>query len=117
MNSIELIEEIRKTQSGKILIIKFTGKINSDNIFDINKKIKNIFYQEIYQCILDIEELTYINSTGIAMLLNISRTIEKNNGTLVLTQPSSFVKDLFVMTDLHTHFNIVDSLDDALSNF
>ena len=109
--------EIEQFNETKVVIIYFSGKITSDNIFDLNLKIKNIFSEGYYHCIIHLAGLEYINSTGIAMLLTIAKTIEKNNGKLVLTKPSTFVKDLFDMTDLDSRFEIVESLQTAKEVF
>ena len=109
--------EIKNSGDTKVLVLYFSGKITSDNIFDLNHKIKTIFKEGIYNCILYLSELEYINSTGIAMLLTIAKTIEQNSGKLVLTKPTSFVKDLFDMTDLDTRFEIVEDVDSALALF
>ena len=109
--------EIRSTEKGKALILYFSGKITSDNIFDLNQKIKDIFHEEIYNVILYLSELEYINSTGIAMLLTIAKTVEQNSGRLILTRPTEFVQDLFDMTDLSGRFEFSDDLETAIDNF
>lgn len=95
----------------------FSGKITSDNIFDLNSKVKAIFENGVYDCILDISQLEYINSTGIALLLTIARTVEQNRGKMLLTKPTQFVQELFDMTDLSGRFAIVAGLDAARENF
>lgn len=97
--------------------LTFSGKITSDNIFDLNAKVKSIFENGIYDCILDISALEYINSTGIALLLTIARTVEQNRGKMILTKPTLFVQELFDMTDLSGRFAIVQSLDAARAEF
>lgn len=100
-----------------VLVLYFSGKITSDNVFDLNHRIKTIFEDGIYNCIIHLNELEYINSTGIAMLLTIAKTIEQNSGKLVLTQPSSFIKDLLDMTDLQQRFDIVTDIESARKSF
>lgn len=114
---LRLKTDIVETGETRILVIHFSGKITSDNIFDLNQRIKKIFTDGIYNCILNVSELEYLNSTGIAMFLTIAKTTEQNKGRLVLTKPSDFVKDLFNMTDLDSRFEIVDSYDDAMAIF
>ena len=67
--------------------------------------------------ILDISQLEYINSTGIALLLTIARTVEQNRGKMLLTKPTQFVQELFDMTDLSGRFVIMPSLDAAREQF
>lgn len=110
---VQITSEVDIINEQKVLIIHFTGKITSDNILDINQKIKSLFESGIYNVILNISELHYLNSTGIAMLLTISKTIEQNSGNLILTQPSPFVQDLLEMTDLLSRFTIRKTIEES----
>ncbi|MDH5717214.1 MAG: STAS domain-containing protein [Spirochaetia bacterium] len=110
---LRLKVEIENIDGKKVIILFFSGKINSDNVFDINQRIKKVFEEGIYNCIIHLSELEYLNSTGIAMFLTIARTIEQNGGKLILTKPSDFVKDLFDLTDLESRFKFVNSMEEA----
>lgn len=110
---VSLTSEVEKINGEKVLLIHFSGKITSDNIMEINQKIKHLFENAIYNVILNISELHYLNSTGIAMLLFIAKTIEQNNGNLVMTRPSAFVRDLLDMTDLLSRFTIRENIEQA----
>ena len=116
-NLLQLRTEVEKVGDKQINHLYFSGKITSDNIFDLNSKVKSIFENGIYNCILDITELEYINSTGIALLLTVARTIEQNKGKLILTKPSIFVQELFDMTDLSGRFTIAANLKLAREAF
>lgn len=116
-NLLQLRTETEKVGNRPVNFLTFSGKITSDNIFDLNSKVKAIFENGVYDCILDISALEYINSTGIALLLTIARTVEQNRGKMLLTKPTAFVHELFDMTDLSGRFSIVGSLDDARGQF
>jgi anti-sigma B factor antagonist len=116
-NLLQLRTETEKVAGRPVNFLTFSGKITSDNIFDLNSKVKAIFENGVYDCILDISELDYINSTGIALLLTIARTVEQNRGKMLLTKPTQFVQELFDMTDLSGRFAIAGSLDDAREKF
>lgn len=101
----------------KISIITLSGKIRSENMSFINKEIQQVFESEIYNCIINVEDLQYINSTGIAMILTIQKTVEQNNGKLLLVSPTEFVKELLHLTNLIDHFEIHDSIQSAKDYF
>lgn len=116
-NLLQLRTETEKVGGKPVNFLIFSGKITSDNIFDLNSKVKAIFENGVYDCILDISELDYINSTGIALLLTIARTVEQNHGKMLLTKPTQFVQELFDMTDLSGRFVIAGSIADAREKF
>lgn len=116
-NLLQLRTEVEKIGNRPVNLLVFSGKITSDNIFDLNTKVKSIFENGVFDCILDISQLEYINSTGIALLLTIARTVEQNQGKMFLTRPTQFVQELFDMTDLSDRFTIVADLDTAREQF
>jgi anti-anti-sigma factor len=116
-NLLQVRTETEKIGNRSVNVLAFSGKITSDNIFDLNSKVKAIFSNGVFDCILDISELEYINSTGIALLLTIARTVERNNGQMYLTRPTPFVRELFEMTDLSGRFSIVADLETARDKF
>jgi anti-anti-sigma factor len=116
-NLLQLRIETEKIAGRNVNLLIFSGKITSDNILDLNSKVKAIFENGVFDCILDISELEYINSTGIALLLTIARTVEQNRGRIFLTRPTPFVQELFDMTDLSGRFAIVANLDAARDQF
>lgn len=110
---LRLQSEIVQLNSGKVMILGFSGKITSDNIFELNNRVKEVFGNGVYNVILDLGSLEYINSTGIALLLSIAKTIEQNAGKLILVNPTAFIRELLEMTDLSTRFDVVDSIEEA----
>lgn len=116
-NLLQLRTEVEKIGNRSVNLLVFSGKITSDNIFDLNVKVKSIFENGVFDCILDISQLEYINSTGIALLLTIARTVEQNQGKMLLTRPTQFVQELFEMTDLSDRFTIVADLETAREQF
>lgn len=116
-NLLQLRTETEKVAGRPVNFLIFSGKITSDNIFDLNSKVKAIFENGVYDCILDISELDYINSTGIALLLTIARTVEQNHGKMLLTKPTQFVQELFDMTDLSGRFHVAGTIENARDQF
>ena len=51
--------EIKSIGQGKVLVLYFSGKITSDNIFDLNQKFKDIFKESIYNLVLYLSELEF----------------------------------------------------------
>ena len=65
-------------------------------------------------CLIDISEVRYINSSGIGVLITILTKIRNKGGDLYLIKPSEHVQKLLLITKLQAIFNIVDSEDQAL---
>jgi anti-anti-sigma factor len=70
--------------------------------------------------VLDLQAVGFVDSAGLASLLNVLRRVEAVDGVLVLACPSDQLRRLLADTRLERHFRLADSteageqaLDDA----
>lgn len=65
--------------------------------------------------IVDLEELPYIDSSGIGAVVNALRQANKVGGTVKLVKPASFVAKTFKMVGILPLFNVYESEADAVA--
>lgn len=66
-------------------------------------------------CVVDLEQVRYMNSSGIGVLITLLTKIKNNKGKMVLVNPSEQIVKLLEITKLNTVFTIADSIEDAKS--
>src|SRR3989339_258842 len=84
-------------------IIKLVGKLNINNYYLIKKEIdKNI----VFECnlIFDLTECDYISSSGLRVLMIISKKIEKVKGKGVINGITDIAKDIIYNTGFDNIF-------------
>ncbi len=96
---LELKGELLDAFTAKEMIEKI------DEIITIQKEVKSI--------IIDLHQLTYINSTGLGVLIKVLTKARNNGGEVVITRVEKKVKDLLVITKLNSVFKVVDTLKEA----
>jgi len=67
--------------------------------------------------IVDLSELIYICSTGIANLLNYHRIVRMKGGTIIYANPHEKLNEVFSICKLDQMLQITKSMDDALTYF
>lgn len=67
--------------------------------------------------VLDLNELKYVNSSGLTVLIHILAKARKNDGEVVICRLSTKVRELLVVTKLHTVFTVTDSVEESLKKF
>lgn len=108
--------------------IKFGDKdgvriCTAEGDIDINTspQVKKIFDKVIKdksgKVLIDLQKVEYIDSSGLATLVEILKNIKSYGGRLKLSNLSDKVKSLFEITKLEKLFDIYDSYDEALKNF
>ena len=105
--------EYENINNNVVKVVYLQGKITAMNGIEINNKLKNLFEDSNYHVIVDISEIDYMDSKGMAMLLTLAKTIDQNQGKLILASPSTFVKELLDLTNLSSFFNISTDLNSA----
>lgn len=67
--------------------------------------------------IVDLNDLDYMNSTGLNILINLMNKARENGGEVVISGAKPRISALFTVTKLNTVFTLVESFDDALTHF
>ena len=67
--------------------------------------------------IIDLENVEFMNSSGLGMLISGMSTMRNGGGDLVLTKPSAKVQQLLQLTRLDAVFQQFPSVEEALASF
>ena len=86
------------------------GASSEEVIASVDKEIQN----DNLSCVIDIQEVKYLNSSGIGVLITIMTKFRNRGGEVVLLNPSKHVKKLLIITKLQNIFNIATSKNEAL---
>ncbi len=65
-------------------------------------------------CAIDIENVKYINSSGIGVLITLLTKFRNQEGEVVIVKPSDHVKKLLIITKLTAIFKISESVEEAI---
>jgi len=92
------------------LDVTLSGVLTADQISNLNQLYTALDNQD---CILHIADLTFIDSSGLGVLLKLSRHQKSNNRLLILTKPSPSVEQMFNITHVFKHFTIAKNVEQA----
>ncbi len=109
MSQIRIEEQI----GGAILHLKgqFIGGEETDQL---KENLKNFAEKQQNSLIIDLESVTYLNSTALGVLISAHANFIKRNGKIILCNVSKSLENIFVITKLTLVFTIAESLDDAI---
>jgi len=108
MSQIKIDEQI----GGAVLYLKgqFIGGEETDQLRDT---LKGIAEQSSNRVIIDLEKVTYLNSTAIGVLISAHASFVKRNGKVVLCNVSKSIENIFVITKLTLVFPICATVEEA----
>lgn len=105
----------KSSENNGVLVLKIEGNLIGEEVgsglLDIaNDAINN----NTILCVIDIEEVKYINSSGIGVLITLLTKFRNQEGEVVIVNPSEHVKKLLIITKLTAIFKMADSVEQAI---
>lgn len=97
------------------IIITFEGRLEYGLIENVKKELQSINLETGHGFILNMEKVTYIDSTGFGMIVNFAKRVSSRDKKIAIIVKDEFVKKLFSISQVDKVFPIVDSLADALN--
>ncbi|NBU91468.1 MAG: anti-sigma factor antagonist [Flavobacteriia bacterium] len=101
--------------TGENTTISLSGRLLSDS--DLQAVSAEVEKFNNWNIILNLEDLTYINSSGIAFLVRILTRSRVNGGDAVICRLNPQLVKLFEITKMHDVFKIYDSPESANAHF
>ena len=100
-----------------ILICSIDGEIDINTSPQIKKAFDKLAKDKQKKVIINLEKVSYVDSSGLATLVEALKNFRAYGGKLKLTSLSGKVKSLFEITKLEKLFDIVDREEEALKTF
>ncbi len=108
--------DLNVRQSGNICTLKLKGRMTSG---DPVNEFESAFHSALdsgHLClILDLEEVPYIDSSGIGSIVNALRTSTSMGGSAKLLKPSPFITKMFTMVAILGLFGVYETEADAVA--
>ena len=107
--------EITLKKHGSVVVLSIQGDITSFSEPFLNQAYKDANDQGTEKILLNIEEGAYINSGGIAVLIQILAQTKKNNQQISITGLSEHFKKIFNMVGITKFANIHNDVESAIA--
>jgi anti-sigma B factor antagonist len=107
--------ELKVRKNEQIYIIDVQGEMDLYNSYKLKELLMKMIDKKIELFIINLDEVEYIDSSGIGALIFITSTIKKMRLKLALTNVHGSVKKVIELTKLTSFFPITASLDEAIA--
>jgi len=104
---------------GDVVVVDLSGKITLGDGGDamLKDKVRSLLQQGRKKMILNLGEVSYIDSAGLGELVQAYATVSKNGGGLKPLNATKRIKDLLAITKLLTVFETYESEAEAVTSF
>jgi anti-anti-sigma factor len=101
----------------KTALVILNGSIDAKTVITFQTHLNSVKERGINRFILDMENVKYVNSTGLGYLINLSDSVNGEKGGIALVKVQPKVKVVFDMLGLNAFFKIYQTRDEALKHF
>ena len=107
--------EIVESKQNDVSIFKLTGRLDSNTSPGLEQKLATAMENGAKNMILDFENLDYISSAGLRIILKTTKDLKRADGRIILCSMQNYVKEVFEIAGFDSFLPIVPSLDDAVT--
>ena len=110
---------ISERTAGGVVIIDVSGKVTLGDGGDamLKDKMGSLVQQGQKKVLLNLGDVSYVDSAGLGAIVQAYATLNKNGGSLKLLNTTKRIKDLLSITKLLTVFDTYDSEAEAVTSF
>ena len=109
--------DITRRESGNIVLLDINGEIDLYNAPEIKDIISGLIEEQKYSIIINLDKVSYIDSSGIGALISSLSNLKKYQGGLKIINVAGSVKKVFELTKLTSFFEIFDNEADAVASY
>ena len=110
--------KIEERTVGPIVVLDMAGRlVAGDSQGRLRDKINSLMLQERVQILLNLAEVSYIDSTGLGELVSSHSTVTRHKGQIKLVNLTEKVQDLIAICRLSTVFETFESEAEAVSSY
>lgn len=107
--------EVHTEQVSGATVVRPDGEIDLGSAPELRNSLNSAQKQKPEKLIVDLSDVPYMDSSGVATLVEAMQMTRKQGGTLVLCCMQDKVRSIFEIARLDMVFTIVQSRDEALS--
>lgn len=109
---------INERQAGDVTVLDLSGKITiGEGSVALRSGIRRLLEEGKKRILLNLAQVSYVDSSGIGELVSSYTAINKEGGQLKLLNLTQKIQDLLTITKLLTVFDVYDSEAEALNSF
>ena len=109
--------QVKFEDKNNVTVCYVTGEIDINSAPQIKKMFDKVISAKKSNVLVNFKGVSYIDSSGLATLVELLKNIRAYGGKLKLSDLSAKIKSLFEMTRLEKLFDIFNSEEEAVSTF
>lgn len=98
-------------------ILSVHGDVDVYTSPKVKEAINALIEKEVFSIVVNLEDVRYVDSTGLGVLIGALKRLKEHNGSIVLVCTNPQIKKIFQITGLVKIFSIYSNDEEALTSF
>lgn len=109
--------QIKENIVEDVAIITLKGDlIGEPETTKLREKVRSLITDDIKKVVIDLADVSYINSTGLGSLISVLTTLRNAGGDLKISHVGEKIKNIFVITQLVKVFDTYETHERAIAS-
>ena len=101
---------------GKLLVVELSGELDHHSAQEVRTKIDDrLDRQDIKKLIFDFSEVSFMDSSGIGVIIGRYKKLSIRNGVVVIANVSGSIKRIFELSGIFKIIKVYKSVDEAIA--
>jgi len=109
--------KIRSKNITSFNLFELNGRLNQDDLIELENQINEKMKYGSKYFVFDISQLSYINSSGLRILIKTQKQLKLFDGYLVLVDPMDNVRELMKLSELEGFLRLRHGLKETIKEF
>jgi anti-sigma B factor antagonist len=103
--------------TGEVTVVTLPARVDTASARDVETCLDEVLHAGARRVIADFGDSEYVSSAGLRVFLAALKSLEKNDGRIVLCSMQPFVADVFQISGFSELFVIAGTREEALALF
>ena len=105
--------QVETRQQGDVAVLAASGEVDVFTAPDLDAELTSLVAQGSPRVVVDLSAVTFLDSTGLGVLVKALKGIREAGGTLHLVVTSDRIRKIFDITGLDASLPLFDTVDAA----
>jgi len=117
-NGVGLMNILITERVIRISIVSIDGRIDAFGVPELRERLYKQIEEGVSNFVLDLRQVTFLDSAGMAALVNLLKRARQAGGDVKLVSPTEEnAKRILLMTKFDQVFQMTDTIEDAVRRF
>ncbi len=109
--------EITTRDYRRVSVIRVVGRIDANTVAQFEDKLKEYVETDHLHLVFEADATTFLNSSGVRVLISAQKALKPRGGRLVISQPSERVTEVLQIAGLESVIPVYPTTEAAVGAF